>query len=279
MKKSLSWLKAQAKKYDKLTPEKKTCFINEAYNNYSMSWEAIAKLVGSYSQKIRRDAIKLGISSCSKSEAQKRALETGRHPHPTKDKERSDDVKIKISETMYSTWESMDDDERERRRQQAIDIWNEKTPEEQAEFRRAAGDAVRVAAKHGSALEKYLSKELIKAGYKVEFHKEHFILKEKQQIDIFIPKLNTAIEVDGPSHFSNIWGDEVLQKNIERDRIKTGLLLDRGLCIIRIRQTKSLSAKYKRDLLQAVLAELKKIKQSFPPKGERHKILGEINAI
>lgn len=262
--------------YDTMTLNEREYFIRDYYLERSMSWAALAKLSGTYSQRIRRDAQKFGIESRSKSDAQKAALSSGRHPHPTKDKQRPEDVKIRISETMFDTWEDMDDDERERRRQKAVEIWNQKSPQEIEEFRKAAGDGVRAAAKEGSALEKFLQKELIKAGYKVEFHKEHFILREKQQIDIFLPELNTAIEVDGPSHFSNIWGDDVLKKNIERDRIKTGLLLERGLCIIRVRQTKSLSAKYKRDILRDVLAQLKKIETRFPQRGERHIILGEL---
>jgi len=276
MKKSLSWLKQQAKKYDQLSEAKKHSFLNEAYYNYSMSWASIAKLVNTYVEKIKRDAKKFGISSRTKSQAQSLALKQERHIHPTKGKQRPQKDKIKISESVHSSWKNMDVKEKKRRKDRSKELWNEKTPQEIIEFRRAAGDAVRKAAKTGSALEKHLFKELLLQGFKVEFHKKYFILREEQEIDLFIPLLNVAIEVDGPSHFANIWGADVLQKNIDRDRVKTGLLLERGLCIIRVQQRKPLSGKYKRDLTQAVLDELEKIKNKFPPKGERHKILGDV---
>lgn len=275
MSKSYDWLEKQGKKYNTLTADQKKQFIKEGYYEHSLSWAGLAELAGTYAQKIRRDGKRLGIKSKTKKEAQKAALSSGRHPHPTKDKERSEETKIKISEGMYETWNEMDSEEKERRRQLSVEIWNKKSPQEIKDFRKAAGDGVRAAAKEGSALEKFLFKALLDAGYVVEFHKEHFTIREKQHLDLFLPKMNVAIEVDGPSHFSNIWGEEVLKKNIERDRIKTGLLLDRGLCIIRVRQTKSLSKKYKRDILEKVVKELGKIKKNFPSKGSRHIILGD----
>jgi very-short-patch-repair endonuclease len=79
--------------------------------------------------------------------------------------------------------------------------------------------------------------------------------------------LNTAIEVDGPSHFENIWGEAILRKNQIRDYEKNGLLLQQGFVIIRIQQTRSLSEKYKRDTLATVIETLEKIRKKKPAKG------------
>lgn len=269
-------LSNMASTYGEMSAEEKEEFIKEAYLEEKMSWKAIAELCGTYPQKIRRDAIRLGIKSRSKSSAQKLALESGRHPHPTKDKERTEEEKFKISESMHKVWKDMDEDERERRREISKEIWNNKSPEEIREIREAAGKAVRKAAKEGSALEMYLFEHLLKKGYKVDFHKEHFLIRDRQQIDIFLPAMNVAIEVDGPSHFNPIWGDEVLAKNKERDRMKTGLILQKGLCIIRIRQRKALSQKYKRDILNRLFEELEKISQKFPEEGRRNIIIDEV---
>ena len=100
-------------------------------------------------------------------------------------------------------------------------------------------------------------------------------MRERLQIDLFLPQLNVAIEVDGPSHFEPVWGEDVLRKNQKRDAEKTGLLLERGCCIIRVRQKQALSKKYKRDVLRQVLQTVDAINGKFPPRGKRHIILGE----
>jgi very-short-patch-repair endonuclease len=258
-----------AKQYNTFKDHEKRRLLSILYNDHGLSWQVIGEMTGTYSNKVRRDAKRLEIVSRSKSEAQKVALQSNRHPHPTKDKGHSAETKIKISDAVALDWSEMQEDERADRQKTAKEIWDNKTPDEIRDFRAAAGKGVRKAAKEGSALEKYLLTGLIEAGHKVEFHKEQWVSRERLQIDLHLPLLNVAIEVDGPSHHEDIWGEEALRKNKERDAHKSGLLLERGACIIRIRQTQSLSSKYKRTVLKTLLTKLEDIKTSFPPKGER----------
>ena len=58
----------------------------------------------------------------------------------------------------------------------------------------------------------------------------------KLHIDLFIAKLNTAIEIDGPSHYISVWGDESLARNQKYDQKKNGLIIGKGLRLIRIKQ-------------------------------------------
>lgn len=262
-------------KYDKLNNEDKQRLLIEAYIDQQMSFGEIAKLAGTYPNKIRRDAKKLGVPARSRSEAQSLALSEGRHKHPTKGTKRSESTKIAISERMAASWDMIDDEERERRSEMARDQWEAKTEDEKKELHKAAGDAVRRAAKEGSKLEKYLLQELIAAGYRVDYHREHVIVDERLHIDMFIKSLNVAIEVDGPSHFSPIWGHETLQRNQKADIRKNGLIMGRGICIIRVQQKKSLSQKYQRDLRDELLAALNKIETKFPPRNQRHILIGE----
>ena len=268
-------LENTAKLYTQLSPTQKYDLINKLYHNMGMSWANIGELTNTYANKIRRDAKKLGIKSRDKSEAQKQALESGRHPHPTKDIGHSEEAKLKISESIADVWSDLTPKEREARRLDAKRRWDRKSPEEIKAFRDAAGEGVRKAAKEGSALEKFLLESLIEAGYRVEFHKEQWVSREKLQMDLYLPEQNVCLEVDGPSHFDDIWGKDQLAKNQQRDAQKAGLLLERGTCIIRVRQKQSLSQKYKRDILASVLDTLVKIEQTPPRKGERHIILGE----
>ena len=98
---------AQAKTYDKMDDDTKRDFINTAYHKENASYREIGNLTGKYANKIRRDAIRLGVKSRSKSAAQAIALDTGRHTHPTKGIKRSDDVKLKISEGRAQAWEDL----------------------------------------------------------------------------------------------------------------------------------------------------------------------------
>ena len=59
---------------------------------------------------------------------------------------------------------------------------------------------------------------------------------ERQEMDIFVPDLNLAIEYDGIQHFKPIkaWGgEEGLKKNIERDKIKEEKCKENNVILIR----------------------------------------------
>ena len=59
---------------------------------------------------------------------------------------------------------------------------------------------------------------------------------EGQEIDIFVPHLNLAIEYDGIQHFKPIkaWGgEEGLKKNIERDKLKEEKCKENNITLIR----------------------------------------------
>ena len=167
-------------------------------------------------------------------------------------------------------WENMDDDEKERRSSQAKKQWEEMTDVERENLRHAAAQAVRVASREGSKSEKFLREGLTEAGYDVIFHKKGLIPNQNLEIDLFIPELKTAIEVDGPAHFFPIWGEANLNHHIKADAEKNGLLLAMGYVVIRVKHlTKNVSNKTQRNLLSAVLEQLSKIKDRFPSKSKR----------
>ena len=259
----------ECKKYITYQDNVKRKLLSTLYNEHGLSWQAIGELTDTYANKVRRDAKRLGITSRDKSDAQKTAISSGRHPHPTKDKGHSEESKIKISDSVAAAWENMPEEQRQAIRDDSKERWESKSADEIKSLREAAGAGVRRAAKEGSELEKYLLKGLSQNGFKVHFHKEQFVVREKLQIDLFLPELNVAIEVDGPTHFEDIWGEELLRKNQQRDWEKSGLLLQKGMCVIRIRQNRALSQKYKRDVLKFVCDKLNEIKENFPPVGER----------
>lgn len=223
--------------YDKLSDAEKKDLIIKEYITNKKSFQVIASIYDTYPNKVRRDAKKLNIPIRNKSEAQSNAILTGSHEHPTKGKKRPEEVKQKIGLSVYENWQNLSDAEIEDRREKARDNWNKKSEDEKKDIIQKANRAVRQSSKEGSKLEKYLLKRLMQDGHKVEFHKEHILSNTKLQIDLFLPTINLAIEVDGPSHFDNIWGDQSLSRNQKYDSKKEGLLIGKGISIIRIKQS------------------------------------------
>lgn len=229
----------------------------------------IAKELDTYPNAVRRVLIKNGRKLRNKSEAQKLALKTGRSEHPTEGKERSEETKIQISESTHKYWKKMSPKERQKRVDKARQQWYNMSKAERDEMNRIASQALREASKSGSKLEQFLRDEISQI-YPVIFHKSGLVANKELEVDLFVPSLKTVIEIDGPSHFFPIWGEEKLQKHIKADADKTGLLLNAGFCIIRIKHTvKNVSEKYKRDLLELVIKTLKKVDKKFPKTGKR----------
>ncbi len=230
----------------------------------------IATEWNTYPNKIRRELQKYGFKLRDKSEAQKIALQKGRHKHPTKGQHRPEHTKILISETMAKKWEAMTDQERQRRMILGKQQWEAMTDLEKEAFQTAALEAIRETAREGSKLENFLLKSLRNMGYEVSFHTEHILPNTNLQTDLYLPAHHTVIEVDGPSHFFPIWGQENLEKNINADAKKNSTLLTYGFAIIRVKHiAKTISEIHKRKLLSEVIRALQKIKEKFPPLEKR----------
>jgi very-short-patch-repair endonuclease len=261
--------------YKNLSDSNKKTLLEKLYIDQQKSFADIADMCDTYANKIRRDAKKLGLPIRDKSEAQKNALITGKHKHPTKGKQRDQKTKEKIGLSVMESWDNLSENELTDRKNKARAAWESLSEDEKSEILSKANQAVRSASKTGSKLEKFLLEKLIKNGYKVDFHKEQFLVNTKLQIDLFLPTMNVAIEVDGPSHFEPVWGDDSLKKNIKYDNKKTGLILGKGLVLIRIKQTRDFS-KSRGQLIYTKLAEhLQNIKNKFPDIDKRTIEIGD----
>jgi very-short-patch-repair endonuclease len=261
--------------YTKLSDTEKKKIILQLYSKENKSFQDIAEACGTYANKIRRDAKKFNIPIRDKSAAQKNALKTGKHKHPTKGTKRDEETKNKIGAGVMGFWDNLTDAELDNRKKIAKNNWDNMSDEQKSYIRQQANSAVRQASKVGSKLEKFLLDNLLKDGYRVDFHKEQILSNTKLQIDLFLPKINVAIEVDGPSHFLPVWGDDVLDKNIKYDNKKTGLILGKGLVLIRIKQTREFSKARSLLLYNQLLEHLNKISIKYPDKDNRYIEIGE----
>ena len=250
--------------------DKKWC--NKQYWTLERSVGDIAKELGTYPNKVRRALKSHGIKLRDKGSAQAVALKKGRSSHPTKDKGHSEESKIKISESVAQNWENLSEEELESRRESARKQWANMSEEDRAKLREAAVPGIKKASQEGSKLEKYIRDKLTKESYVIEYHKKGIVPNANLEVDIYLPELGTAIEIDGPSHFLPIWGDEALRKTIKSDNEKNGLLRYHGIMVLRVAQKKkTLSQKAMRDTWNSIKKELEVISVKMPTKSERFK--------
>lgn len=258
-----------------MTAQQKEAVINTLYTVEGKSFQDIAALYNTYANKVRRDAKKFNISIRSKSDAQKNALSTGKHKHPTKGQNRTEETKAKIGQKIMQVWDDMDHAELESRKEKARANWDNLSEDKKEFMQQQANSAVRTASKIGSKLERFILEDLLRAGYKVDFHKEQILSNTKLQIDIFLPEHNIAIEVDGPSHFMPVWGNDTLQKNIAYDNKKTGLIIGKGYVMIRIKQIKEFSKTRAKFISDNLITQIQRVVNNFPDIDNRIIELGD----
>lgn len=236
--------------------------LRETANYFNTSTSTVMRLIKKFG-KLR-----------DKGSAQKQALKNGKSIHPTKGKIRSDATKVKISNAQAKAWDQIDDKEYKRRQKQAQDRWNSMSEAQKHDIAKKAAKGIRKASDQGSKMELFLKDFLLKAGYNVIFHKKELIPNTKLEVDMLIPELNTVIELDGPSHYLPVWGEESLQKTIKSDLEKNGLLLAYGFIIIRIRYDgNNFTLKSRTEVVDILNPVLEKIKTTTLNKDEKVIIL------
>lgn len=253
-----------------LSDKERLGYYIKRYINEKASWKEIADDLATYANKVRRDALFLGLESRDKSEAQKVSISEGRHEHPTRGKAQSDSTKRKISESQGKVWDELSPKDREYRSKIGIEAWKEKTGCQKTDFFKKSGQAIQKAARNGSKAEHYLEESLTERGYRVETHKEQVLKNEKFHIDLYIPDLRIAIEVDGPMHFKPVFGKDKLQRRQAADLSKNGLILSAGMLLIRVQLNRRESQRAFRDMVNRVMEVVNKVEEKFPNEGERY---------
>ena len=243
-------------------------YVIKQYQQNSSTY-SIAKELGTYPKKIERILKKNGITLRTRSQAQANAIKTGRSKHPTKGEKRSEEEKNKISKGKELSWKNTSEEDREKFSQQAKERWEKIPADKKKEMMEKAGRALRIAAIEGSKAEKFLQRKLNEMGYDVILHKKDLI-EGNFEIDLFLPELNTIIEIDGPQHFLPVFGEKKLQEVIKFDSIKNGLLVSKGFCVVRVRYLcKNMSRAVERKLWDLVSEQVGKIQDKFPTKNKR----------
>ena len=245
---------------------KKICELYD--KNHSI--REIAEIYETYPNKIARILKKAGKEMRSKEEAAKIAVELGKIKPPMLGKKRTQAEKDNIAKKQVKRWQNMSEEEIETFKQNAKDRWDAESIEVKINRQKKAGEALKRASVEGSKAEKFLYEQLTKAGYDVIIHKTGLIPGQKFEVDLYIPSLKVAIEIDGPQHFLPVYGETNLHRNIKYDAIKNGALISRGLCVIRVKYLlKHTSLSTNNKLYNLIISELRKIEAEFPEEGYR----------
>ena len=220
--------------YAKLPQDKKKEYLEQALQEESVS--SLAAKMGTYTNKIRREAQRLDIEIRNRSETRKMLLENNKAKSPTEGKKRSKEEKIKIGKGRSKAWTPK---AKKKMAEISKERWEQKTDDEKAEFLESSRAAIREALLNGSKLEQEIYNFLIDAGYNAERQRKFLIERDKMSIDIFLNDEGIAIEIDGPSHQLPIWGEDKLERTRIIDKRKDDLLLGANLRIIRIKFNKT----------------------------------------
>lgn len=240
--------------------DKQKEIMTQLHTTDQLSVLEIAKLIETYPNKIFRWGVKAEFTFRNKGEAQKNAFTTGKKIHPTQGKTRTDEEKKKISRRLVQYWTDIPEDELERRKKISQENWANMDEEQKKLMQKEAAKGRIEASKSGSKLEKIVLDIIVEQGLTAIFHREHALLNDKMHLDIVVPELKTAIEIDGPTHFLPIWGEEELKKTQKADNNKDGLLLNSGYNIVRIRQTRNLSKRLIEKISKALFEILEQIR-------------------
>lgn len=178
---------------------------------------------------------KAGYKLRTQSEAQKNALKKGKK-HPTAGRSHSEETRKQIGASVSQA-------PSKKRSKAAKARWQKLSDEYKKNLVEKAHKGMRLAAEQGSQLELLLVDLLTKDGYQVTWHAPLYHVSAEMHVDILVhPQI--VIEVDGPTHYKPIWGEEKLEKVQESDHKKNGILLTEGYTVIRVKHLKKTTSNH-----------------------------------
>ena len=199
-----------------------------------------------YPNKILRIIKDVGIVR-TLSDAQKNAIDNGSSLHPTKGRKRTDKEKENISKGYDSYFDSMSEEEKKEyitaKKSIGKKNWDNKSEEERT------NTIFNMRKEQKKNMKELGSKSKIEYNIYEELKKRGHVVKDKyvyektgEEIDI-LTGVNLAIEIDGPTHWANIYGEETFNKNIAKDLKKNEKLIAAGFFVLRVRVSSSKSSR------------------------------------
>lgn len=232
--------------------------VRELYLEQGLSMRRVAEEVGVPLATLSRFMKKHGISARSKGEAQKNYLKE--NDHQMKGRKHSDETKKKISSSLGEFWDSLTDEEREEVKKKIGSAWQRKwagmSDAERKLMMESLSARARDAQGQGSRLERFIAEELRKRGYVVEERTTNYTAGKDFEVDLALPKELIAIEVDGPTHFLPIYGEEHLERQRERDARKDDMINATGYSVLRIQDNNGPLSQLRIDRIEQAIKEI-----------------------
>jgi len=229
------------------------------YQDEGLSMRQVATKMGVPLATLSRFMKKHGISSRDKADAQKNYLKD--HEHQMKGKKHSDSTKQKISKGLGEFWDKLSEEDKEELKKKIGSAWRRKWQQMSDSDRRSMMESLSNKAKemqgNGSRLERFVAEELRQRGYTVEERSTHYTAGKQFEVDIALPKERIAIEIDGPTHFLPIHGEDHLKEQQERDARKDELITSAGMNMLRIRDNNGPLSKVRIDRIEQAIKEIK----------------------
>ena len=200
------------------------------------------------------------IKKRTKSEAQKNYIKrTGTHQRSGTT--HTDEAKEQISDSMKDVYDGPRGDEiREKISQQRQEEWANMSSADKAEILETLKSSSRAKAMsgEGSNFENFLAEKLDEYGYIVEVRTKSYTPGQRFHVDIALPNEKIIVEVDGPTHWSPIYGDDELRKVEEKDKLKDNTLTAVGWNVLRVQDS---SGSTTRARFVRVLEQIENIKK------------------
>lgn len=232
--------------------------IRELYHDKGLSMRAISKELEVPLATLSRFMKKYGISSRSKAQAQKNFLRENNHQ--MSGHKHSSDTKEKISKGLGEFWDGLTDEQTEEIKHKMGSAWKKKWASMNDNQRRSTmenlSNKAKEAAGQGSKLERFIAGELKNRGYTVEERSVNYTAGKSFEVDIALPKERIAIEVDGPTHFIPVYGEEHLEQQQDRDARKDENILSTGYSVLRIRDNNGACSRLRIDRIEEAIKEI-----------------------
>ena len=232
--------------------------VRKLYQDDGLSMRKVAEELNVPLASLSRFMKKVGISSRDKAQAQKNYLKT--NDHQMQGRKHKEETKRQISKGLGKFWDNLSDEEANEIKRKIGSAWKRKwesmSEAERKNTMQQLANKAKEAQGNGSRLERFIAEELRKRGYLVEERSTNYTAGKSFEVDIALPKQMIAIEVDGPTHFLPIYGEEHLAEQQERDGRKDDMIMSAGYNVLRIRDNNGPLSQLRIDRIEEHIKEI-----------------------
>jgi len=210
-------------------------FLHQHYTKGKKSTVEISKMVGCYPEQVRRALKKHNIPVRSKSKASKNFYSQGGE-NSRKGYEFTEEEKERASIIAKEYWLSEQSaNAKAKISESSSAMWDKKTDKEKQEVVARLHAACRIASQQGSKAQRKIAEILdTKYGYTVMNGVTTLAGIGDLEVDIALPEQGIVIEVDGITHFEQVYSDNRYERAQEADARKNDIMTGAGWSVIRV---------------------------------------------